>query len=80
MPLSTTIATAPDRAMAYLPVALFGSIMGLSNAVCIILLTVYGTPVLVAILAAVGVGLVCGLLNGLLICYVKSRPFITTTT
>lgn len=55
-----------------------GSVMAVTNAVCIILLTVYGFPVLAAVAVAIVVGMLCGALNGVLICYVKTRPFITT--
>ena len=55
-----------------------GSVMAVSNAVCIIAMTVYGVPVIAAIGIALLAGLICGAINGILISYVKTRPFITT--
>lgn len=41
-------------------------------------LMVAGYPVLVAVLAALGVGMLCGLFNGVLIAYAGLQPFIVT--
>lgn len=54
-----------------------GSTMGLS-AVTVGLLIGNGVPWWVAVLAALGVGLACGLVNGLLVAYVGVNPLIAT--
>ncbi|MGL3608491.1 ABC transporter permease [Rhizobium sp. G187] len=41
-------------------------------------LLVAGTPIPLAILAGLGIGVVCGLVNGILVAYVGLQPFIVT--
>jgi ribose transport system permease protein len=41
-------------------------------------LLVTGTPIPLAILAGLGIGVVCGLVNGVLVAYVGLQPFIVT--
>lgn len=41
-------------------------------------LLVAGTPIPLAILAGLGIGVVCGLVNGVLVAYVGLQPFIVT--
>src|SRR4051812_13627555 len=54
-----------------------GSVLGLSGCVTAQMM-VDGTPVLLAILAGFGVGVVIGLFNGTLVAYGKMPPFIVT--
>src|SRR5919197_5150516 len=54
-----------------------GSVLGLSGCVTAQLL-VNGTPVIIAILAGLVVGVVLGLVNGSLVAYGKLPPFIVT--
>lgn len=55
-----------------------GSIVGLSGIVCAIMLRDYGVSIPLAILCSMLVGLLCGLVNGLLVTYVRLLPFIAT--
>ena len=55
-----------------------GAVFGVSNGVCVILYKLYGWPVPLVVLVGVLVGLACGSVNGLLISYLRTRPFITT--
>ena len=55
-----------------------GSIVGLAGIVCAIMLRNFGLPIPVAILASLAVGLLCGVLNGVLVSYLKLLPFIAT--
>jgi ribose transport system permease protein len=54
-----------------------GSVLGLSGCVTVQLL-VDGTPVIIAILAGLVVGVILGLVNGSLVAYGKLPPFIVT--
>lgn len=55
-----------------------GAVFGVSNGVCVILYKLYGWPVPLVILVGILVGLACGSVNGILISYFRTRPFITT--
>ena len=55
-----------------------GASLVLCTGVCISVYNVTGGNVLLMILAALGSGLVCGLVNGLLVGYAKMPPFIVT--
>ena len=55
-----------------------GSVLSLTSVVAAIMLNRYGIPFPLAILAALLIGVVLGLLNGLLITYVELPPFIAT--
>lgn len=55
-----------------------GSIMGVAALVALIADRAYGLPVVVVAIAAPVTGALLGLVNGFLIAYVKTRPFITT--
>jgi ribose transport system permease protein len=54
-----------------------GSVLGLSGCVTAELL-VHGVPIPLAILGGLAAGLLCGLVNGLLVAYAKLPPFIVT--
>ncbi|HEY3471710.1 MAG TPA: SMP-30/gluconolactonase/LRE family protein [Amycolatopsis sp.] len=55
-----------------------GAMFGLTNMVAILLITVGGVPVVPAILLTVVAGAVLGSLNGVIVAYLKARPFLTT--
>ena len=55
-----------------------GSSLVLCTGVCISVYNITGGNVLLMILAALGSGLICGLINGLLVGYAKMPPFIVT--
>lgn len=55
-----------------------GAVFGVSNVVSVILYKLYGWPVPLVILVGVLVGVACGSVNGVLISYLRTRPFITT--
>ncbi|WP_425040369.1 ABC transporter permease [Primorskyibacter sp. S187A] len=55
-----------------------GAIMVLSSVVMGQFVFRYGMPVEVAILAGLSVGMICGLINGWLVAYMKLPPFIVT--
>ena len=55
-----------------------GSVLSLTSVVAAIMLNRYGMPFPLAILAALLIGAVLGLINGLLITYVGLPPFIAT--
>lgn len=55
-----------------------GSIMTMGGVVTAIMLKNFNTPVIVAIILGVAVGVLCGALNGLMIAYVKIPAFIST--
>lgn len=55
-----------------------GSIMGVAALVALIADRAYGLPAFVVVLAAPVTGALLGAVNGGLIAYVKTRPFITT--
>ncbi len=55
-----------------------GSRFALTVLVCLVAMNVLGLPVEVALLATLATGFVCGLLNGVLIGYLRLRAFITT--
>lgn len=54
-----------------------GAVLALSSCVAAIAMK-NGAPIAVGMLIALGIGLVCGLLSGLLVTYVNIPPFITT--
>ena len=54
-----------------------GSVLGLAGAICAELL-VRGTGIFVAILAGLGIGVLCGVINGVLVASVNLPPFIAT--
>jgi ribose transport system permease protein len=54
-----------------------GSVVAISGVVAADLMT-KGTPVAIAVLIGIGVGAVCGLINGFLIAFGKIPPFIAT--
>lgn len=53
-----------------------GSVAALGSVVAAIIVQEYGTGI--AVVAAVGVGMACGLLSGVLVAYLKLPPFVTT--
>ncbi len=55
-----------------------GAVLTLSSVVGATVLKMEGLPVWVGIAAGLGVGLICGLANGLLVAWVKLPPFIAT--
>lgn len=55
-----------------------GGVVGLSGVCATLLIAHLGVPVPLALLAGVGAGLLCGLVNGLLVTQVKIPPFIAT--
>jgi L-arabinose transport system permease protein len=55
-----------------------GSMVGLSSVVGALIWTHSGQSGTLAVLGALGVGLVCGLVNGILIIYGRVNPFIAT--
>ncbi|WP_156096330.1 ABC transporter permease [Amycolatopsis jejuensis] len=55
-----------------------GSMFGLCNMVAILLITVGGVPVLPAILVTLVAGAILGATNGVIVAYLKARPFLTT--
>jgi len=55
-----------------------GSAFALTVLVCLVSMNVLGLPVGVALLATLATGFACGLLNGILIGYLRLRAFITT--
>ncbi|MEO0945558.1 MAG: ABC transporter permease [Pseudomonadota bacterium] len=55
-----------------------GAIMVLSSVIMGQFVFRYGLPVEIAILAGLAVGMVCGLINGWLVAYMKLPPFIVT--
>jgi ribose transport system permease protein len=55
-----------------------GSMFGLCNMVAILLIAVVGVPVVPAILLTLVVGAVLGSANGVIVAYLKARPFLTT--
>lgn len=55
-----------------------GAVFGVSNGVCVILYKLYGWPVPLVVLVGILVGLACGSVNGVIISYFRTRPFITT--
>jgi ribose transport system permease protein len=54
------------------------AIFGLCNIAAILCLTLVGMPGLLAILCTVGLGAVLGSVNGVIVAYLKARPFLTT--
>jgi len=54
-----------------------GSVLALAGAICAGLLK-GGSPIFVAIIAALGIGVACGLINGLFITKAKIPPFVVT--
>jgi len=55
-----------------------GAMYGLVNMVAVIMYREARLPVSVVAVIAIGTGLICGALNGLMIAYLRTRPFITT--
>lgn len=55
-----------------------GAMFGLVNIVAVIMYREVRLPVALVALVAIGTGLICGALNGLMVAYVRTRPFITT--
>lgn len=55
-----------------------GAIVALSGMAGTYLAVTLGWPILISILAAVGIGTICGLFNGLLVAKVKINPIIAT--
>lgn len=55
-----------------------GAVFALSNMTVLILLKINGAPVLVAILAALVVGALLGAVNGVIVAYLKVKPFLAT--
>ncbi|MEV6626319.1 SMP-30/gluconolactonase/LRE family protein [Amycolatopsis sp. NPDC051106] len=55
-----------------------GAMFGLCNMVAILLITVAGVPVVPAILLTVVAGVALGGVNGVIVAYLKARPFLTT--
>lgn len=55
-----------------------GAVFGVSNGICVVLYKLYGWPVPLVVLAGILAGLACGSVNGLMISYFRTRPFITT--
>ncbi len=55
-----------------------GSNYALANIIALALLNVYGLPVWAAFIATLGAGALVGLLNGVLIGYLRLRAFLTT--
>lgn len=54
-----------------------GSILGISGAICAGMLKA-GNPILAVVLATLGVGIACGLVNGLFVTAGKITPFVVT--
>ncbi len=54
-----------------------GSVMGLVGVICGLVLQA-GYPWWLAVLASLGVGAICGLVNGALVAYVRLPPFVVT--
>jgi ribose transport system permease protein len=55
-----------------------GGVLGLSGVVTTLLIASFGVPISLAIGAGILVGLVCGIVNGLLVTRVNMPPFIAT--
>ncbi len=55
-----------------------GAVFALSNSVAVLFYKLYDLPVPLVFLLAGLVGAACGSVNGLLVAYFKTRPFITT--
>jgi ribose transport system permease protein len=55
-----------------------GSMFALCVLTALVCMNVLGLPVAVSLVATLGTGLVCGLLNGVLVGYLRLRAFITT--
>jgi ribose transport system permease protein len=55
-----------------------GSMFGLCNMVAILLISVVGLPVVPAILLTLVAGALLGAVNGVIVAYLKARPFLTT--
>ncbi len=63
-----------------------GSVMSLSGGMCCMLLAGYGVtnvssykvPLIVGILAGIGVAVVCGIFNGFLVAYLNIQPMVAT--
>ncbi len=55
-----------------------GSMFALCVLACLTCMNVLGLPLPVSLAATLGTGLVCGLLNGVLVGYLRLRAFITT--
>ncbi|MDR3490137.1 MAG: SMP-30/gluconolactonase/LRE family protein [Bradyrhizobium sp.] len=55
-----------------------GASFALSTFVCLMLFRVLGQPLWIAALGGLGAGLGIGMVNGWLVAYVKTRPFLTT--
>lgn len=55
-----------------------GAMFGLCNIAALILITVGGIPVIPAILLTLVVGALLGSANGVIVAYLKARPFLTT--
>lgn len=54
-----------------------GSVMGVSGILCAYLLSI-GTPVLISVLAAIGLGMLVGFINGALVAWGRIVPLIAT--
>jgi ribose/xylose/arabinose/galactoside ABC-type transport system permease subunit len=55
-----------------------GAIIAISGATAAVLVTTMEIPAIVAIFIAIGVGLLCGLWNGILVAYFNIQPIIAT--
>ncbi len=55
-----------------------GAIFAMANLAALVLFKVAGLPVGLAAAAAIGIGAAFGAINGVLVGYVKTRPFLTT--
>lgn len=55
-----------------------GSVLGIAAVTFAYLLIARGTPPVVAILGAAGIGVLCGFVNGLLVAKLRLQPFVAT--
>ena len=55
-----------------------GAIFGLCNICAILFLTLVGMPAILAIVCTVVLGALLGSVNGVIVAYLKARPFLTT--
>jgi ribose transport system permease protein len=55
-----------------------GSVFALSSVSCALFMSAGGWPVPLAVLAGIGVGTLCGLVNALIIVYARIPPLVTT--
>ena len=55
-----------------------GAMFSLTNMLAIIFLTLVGMPAWLVVLATVAVGAFLGSINGVIVAYLKTRPFLTT--